>query len=87
MRTKWHLRNNPTPEFSETPVFLPKSIWKPLMGQPNTEVFLCQLEHENFQEIQSPLEYLNLSKEEWNDLSSLANDCNIVIKKADKADL
>ena len=57
------------------------------MGQPNTEVFLCQLEHENFQEVQSPLEYLNLSKEEWNDLSSLANDCNIVIKKADKADL
>ena len=87
MRTKWHLRNNPTREFSETPVFLPKSIWKPLMGQPNTEVFLCQLEHENFQEVQSPLEYLNLSKEEWNDLSSLANDCNIVIKKADKADL
>ena len=87
MRTKWHLRNNPTPEFSEAPVFLPKSIWKPLMGQPNTEVFLCQLEHENFQEVQSPLEYLNLSKEEWNDLSSLANDCNIVIKKADKADL
>ena len=25
-RTKWHLRNQPTPEFSESPVFSLKSI-------------------------------------------------------------
>ena len=26
MRTKWHFRNQPTPEFSESPVFSLKSI-------------------------------------------------------------
>ena len=35
MRTRWHLRNEPTPEFSETPVFqsnLPGNhLWVTLM--------------------------------------------------------
>ena len=84
MRTKWHFRNEPNPEFSETPAFSPKSTWKPPMGHPNVEVFLSQIEHEIFKEVQSPLGYLNLSKEEWKAVRSLANDRNIVIKKADK---
>ena len=84
MRTKWHFRNEPTPEFSETPVFALKSTWKPPMGHPNVEVFLSQIEQEIFKEVQSPLGYSNLSKEEWKAVRSLANDRNIVIKKADK---
>ena len=48
MGTKWHFRNEPTLEFSETPVFLPKSTWKRPMGYPNVEVFLSQIEHEIF---------------------------------------
>ena len=84
MRTKWHFRNEPTPEFSETPAFSPKSTWKPSMGHPNVEVFLNQIIHDIFKEAQSPLGYSNLSKEEWKAKRSLANDCNIVIKKADK---
>ena len=51
MRTKWHFRNEPTPEFSETPVFLPKSTWKPPMDHPNAEVFLSQIEQELFKEV------------------------------------
>ena len=54
------------------------------MGHPNVEVFLSQIEHEIFKEVQSPLGYLHLSKEEWKAVCSLANDHNIVIKKADK---
>ena len=54
------------------------------MGYSNVEVFLSQIEHEIFKEIESPLGCSNLSKEEWKALRSLANDRNIVIKKADK---
>ena len=71
-------------KFSETSVFKPKSTWKPPMGHDNVEVFLSQMEHEIFKDLQSPLGYSNLSKEEWKAMRSLANDRNIVIKKADK---
>ena len=54
------------------------------MGHPNVEVFLSQIEQEIFKEVQSPLGYSNLSKEEWKAVRSLANDRNIVITKADK---
>ena len=54
------------------------------MGHLNLEVFLSQIELEIFKEVESPLGYSNLSKEEWKAVRSLANDRNIVIKKADK---
>ena len=54
------------------------------MGHPNIEVFLSKIEQEIFKEVQSPLGYSNLSKEEWKAVRSLANDPNIVIKKADQ---
>ena len=92
MRNKWRFRNEPTIEFSEMLVFSPKSTGKPSpkstgkppMGHPNVEVFLSQIEHEIFKEVESPLGHSNLSKEEWKAVRSLANDRNIVIKKADK---
>ena len=59
MRTRWHFRNEPTPEFSETAVISLKSTWKPPMGHPNVEVFLSQIEQKNFKEVQSPLGYSN----------------------------
>ena len=65
MITKWHFRNEPTSEFSETPVFSLKSTWKRSMGHPNVEVFLSQIEQEIFKEVQNPLGYSNHSKEEW----------------------
>ena len=51
IRTKWLFRNELTPEFSEMLVFSPKSIWKSPMAYPNVEVFLSQIEHENFKEV------------------------------------
>ena len=79
MRTKWHFRNEPTLELSETPVFSPKSTCKSPMGHPNVEVFLSPIEHEIFKEVESLLGYSNLSKEEWKAVRSLANDRNIVV--------
>ena len=84
MRIKCYFKNERTPEFSETPVFLLTSTWKPPMSHPNVEVFLSQIEQEIFKEVQSPLGYWNLSNEEWKAVRILAHDRYIVIKKADK---
>ena len=84
MRIKWHFRNEPSSEFSEVPAFSPKSTWKPPKGHPNLEVFLSKVESDLFSLIDKPLGYSNLTKEEWDAIRSLADDRNIVIKKADK---
>ena len=47
-------------------------------------MFLSQIEHEIFKEVQSPLGYSNLSKEECKAVRSLVNNGNILINKADK---
>lgn len=84
MRTKWYFRNDPSPFFGESPAFRPKSIWKTSLGHLNLEGFLSQLEKEFFTLSQKPLRYSNLFKEEWTAVLSLANDRNIVIRKAAK---
>ena len=84
MRLKWHFRNESTPYFKETPVFTPKSTWKPSKGHPNLEVFLSQIEKDLFELAETSFGYSNFSKEEWQVLRALANDRSIVIKKADK---
>ena len=48
------------------------------------EVFLSQVENELFKLPQADIKYSNLSREEWNAIRSLADDRNIIIKKADK---
>ena len=84
MRIKWHFRNEPTSDFSNIPAFAPKSAWKPPKGHPNLEVFLSQVESDLFKAIERPIGYSNLSKEEWDAIRPLADDRNIVIKRADK---
>ena len=79
MRLKWHFRNEPTLYFKETPVFAPKSTWKPPKGHPNLEVFLSQIEKELFELAETSLGYSNFSKEEWQTMRALANDRSIVI--------
>ena len=44
------------------------------MGHLNVEVFLSQIEHEIFKEVQNLVEYSNLSKEECKGVRSLANE-------------
>ena len=84
MKIKWHFRNEPSDNFSERPAFLPKSSWKPLLDQPNLEVFLIQVENELFEITKEPTRYSNLSQEEWRAIKTLADDRSIVITKVDK---
>ena len=84
MRCKWHFRNELSENFSETPAFRPKSVWKPPKGHPSLEVFLSRLEKELFSDDISESTQSNLSAEEWKALRGLAADKSIVIKGADK---
>ena len=84
MRLKWNFRKEPTPSFSEKPVFAPKLTWKAPKVDPNLEVFLSQVERELFEIANTSLGYSNFSKEEWQAMRELANDRIIVIKQADK---
>ena len=84
MRCKWFFRNEPTENFSEAPAFRVKSNWNPPKGHPAVEIFLSKLETEIFSVLPgTPLDY-NLSKEEWLAMTGLAENCNIIIKSADK---
>ena len=59
-----HFRNEKSENFSETPAFRPKPIWKPPKGHASLEVFLSRLEKELFSnEINEPMQS-NLSGEE-----------------------
>ena len=84
MKIIWHFRNEPSDSFSERPAFSSKSSWKPLLGHPNFEVFLSQVENELFETSNEPTRYSNLLQEECRAIITLADDRSIAIKKADK---
>ena len=65
MRRKWRFCNELSENFSETPAFRPKSVWKPPKGHPSLEVFLSRLEKELFSDDISESTQSNLSAEEW----------------------
>ena len=83
MHLKWHFRDEPQC-FNETPAFIPKSTWHPPKGHACLEVFLSQVEKEIFETPFSDLKYSNMSREEWQAVSSLADNRSIVMKKANK---
>ena len=70
--------------FSEVPVFNPTSKWQPPQDHSHLEVFLSQFKNELFELPKADIKYSDLSREEWNAKRSLADDRNILIKKADK---
>ena len=84
MRLKWYFRNELAPEFSDRAAFSPKLSWNPPTGHPSLEMFLSQIEHELFQIPDKCPPNSNLSKKEWQDIRSLAEDRSVVIKKADR---
>ena len=84
MRTKWFIRNEPTPQFSKFPAFSPNSSLKLPKGHPNLEVFLGQLENEIFKMPFDNPKHSNISKEEWQAMRALADDRTIIIKRAEK---
>ena len=84
MRCNWHFRNDLSENFSETPAFRPKSVWRPPKGHASLEVFLSRLEKELFSDDISESTQSNLSAEERKALRGLAGHKTIVIKGADK---
>ena len=83
MRLIRHVRHE-SENFSEVPVFNPKSKWQPPQGHPCLEVFLGQVENELFELPEADIKYSNLSKEEWNAIRSLADDRKIISRKLTK---
>ena len=81
MRLKWNFWDK-SESLSEVPVFAPK--WQLPQGHPCLEVFLSQIENELFELPQADNKNSNLWREEWNAIRSLADDRNIITKKADK---
>ena len=84
MRCKWYFRNDPTEKFSEKPAFNIKSNWNLPNGHSALEIFLSKLDNDVLSVLPgTPCDY-NLLKKEWLAMRGLAEDCNIVIKPADK---
>ena len=48
MILKWHFWDEPTCNFRETPNFKTKSSWNSPKGPPNLEIYLSQVEGEQF---------------------------------------
>ena len=84
MWIKWHFCNEPTLDFSEKTAFHTKSSWNSPKGDPHLKVFLSRVEEELFTVIERRVKHSNLSQEGWKAIRSLADDRNIVIKKAQK---
>ena len=84
LRLKMHFLDQPTPEFSEVPVFKPPSNWTPLIRDTPLEIYLSEIEEEIMNINEEGKNYPNLSKEERNALRDLIGDDSIVIKPADK---
>ena len=80
MRIKW---DSTTLYFSEELAFHTNASWNPPKGNPYC--FSLQSRERNaFTVIKSQVRHYNISHEEWKAIKSLADDRNIVIKKADK---
>ena len=69
MRSKWNFQNE-LENFSEVPVFTPKSRWQPPQGHPCLEVFLSEVGNELFELPKTDIKYSNLSSQEWNNIRS-----------------
>ena len=82
VRTKWHFRNGPTPDFSNVPYVKSKFEWSPPKGHPATEIHLKKVENDLFKITDKELGYSNFTSEGWKAMLSLADDKQIVIKKA-----
>ena len=84
MRIEWHFGNEPTSDFGNITASAPKSAWELSKGHSSLEAFLSQIESDLFKAIEIPLGYSNSLRKEWDSIRSLADERNIVIKRADK---
>ena len=74
----------PQKAFQRNPTFNIKSNWNLPNGHSALEIFLSKLDNDVLSVLPgTPCDY-NLLKKEWLAMRGLAEDCNIVIKPADK---
>ena len=71
-----------TYHFIEVPAF--KSLWKTPAGHPCVEIFLSKLVGELFSFLPGKPQSYSITKEEWEAMHNLAEDCSIMLKPADK---
>ena len=84
IRLKRHLSNEPSPSFSDVPIFKTPSKWTPIIKETQLELYLSEIEDEIMQLDEQGQSYPNLTKKEGEAMKELMNDCNITIKPADK---
>ena len=83
LRLKWYFRDSE--DFSEVPVFRPRSKFNPRHKDVAIEVYLSKLEDELMKLSVDGKNFSNLTKEELLALNSLKSDRTSVIKEADKS--
>ena len=76
LRIRWNFKDHPSEDFSDKLAFCPKSNWKPSPGHPGMVLFLSQFEKEIFNGLLNDSISVpsNMSKEEWEALSGLADE-------------
>ena len=79
-----HFLNDPSPSFSEVPAFKTPSKWTPIIKDTQLELYLSETEDEIMHIDEQGQNYSKLTKKECKAMKELMNDCNIVIKLADK---
>ena len=82
IRLRWYFRDSE--DFSEVPVFRPRSKFNPSHKDVAIEVYLSKLEDELMKLLVDGKNFSNLTKEELLALNSLKSDRSTVIKEADK---
>ena len=81
---KMHFLVEPTPSFFEVPAFKITSKWTPIKKDTQLELYLSEIEDEILKIYHQGQNYPNLTKKEREAIKELMNDCNIIIKVADK---
>ena len=84
VKLKMYYKTEPTPAFSEKPLFKVLSNWTPPIGDAELELYLSEIEDILLNLNESGKSYPNLTKDEREALHSLMYDDQIIIKPADK---
>ena len=84
IRLKMYYANEPTPSFSEEPVFKVPSNWTPYINEVQLKMYLSEHKDKILSIDEKGHNYPKLSKDERKALKDLMKDPSIVIKSADK---
>ena len=83
MRLKWWFENELSDNLSKVPAFETKSLWKPPASHVCVKLLVSKLEELLFSYLLDKPESYSLSKDEYQVMSSFAEDRLIITKPAD----